>query len=169
MITGEVVPVPYVPDDPTVRAFVAPARSGAGRVLLVGEGNPYSARPHDALYPLPRGASGDRLRNLMGLTDVEYLRFARCNLCVGTSFTLREARPRAELLSAYWRGQMVLCGAKAASAFDLPTEPFKTHDVGGTAVYVIPHPSGLSRAWNAPGSAQRLREFLAHPIDQVRA
>ena len=54
------------------------------RVLLVGEVNPYGADPRMALYHLPRGASGDRLREILGLDDATYIRrLSRVNLCTG--------------------------------------------------------------------------------------
>jgi hypothetical protein len=39
-------------------------------LVIVGEVNLYDPDPSLALYHLPRGVSGDRLRTLMGLTDL---------------------------------------------------------------------------------------------------
>ncbi len=57
-------------------------------IAAVGEQNPYtsgdSGSSDFALYPHPRGATGDRLRVLCGLEDNAYLRsFRRANLLDG--------------------------------------------------------------------------------------
>ena len=67
------------------------------RVLLVGEANPYGGDPEMALYHLPRGASGDRLREILGLRDATYEAIPKANLCP-QEWDLREARGRAERL-----------------------------------------------------------------------
>lgn len=102
------------------------------RPLLVGEANPYGGDPSFALYPSPPWCSGERLcRLVLGLDPDEYLgRFDRQNLCP-RSWHLPAARARAE-------------------------EPFTARD----GLVLLPHPSGLSRLWNAPGSFARAREVL---------
>lgn len=137
--------------------------------LLVGEANPYGANPEYALYPHPRGCAGHRLcERVMGLTDREYLaRFDCVNLCP-SRWSMREARSTAERIV---RDQdvndfvTVLLGAKVCSAFAVPFDPFKSNvmdippDIQRRWV-VLPHPSGLSRLWNAPGSYERARRVL---------
>lgn len=131
-------------------------------VLLVGEANPYGGDPDMALYPLPEHASGGRLARILGLSRGEYLRtFDRCNLCA-VEWRLPEARERARQLVAENR-VMVLLGAKVARAFGGEYEPFTRSGVG-SAVYVLPHPSGLNRAWNEPGAVERARALVAEAL-----
>lgn len=138
--------------------------------LLVGEANPYGGDPEFALYPDPPGCAGHRLcHKVMGLDAEEYLeRFERVNLCP-TKWSLREARERAiELAGPRAASTVVLLGARVARAFQYPFDPFAVHTSywSGTVfngigrVVVLPHPSGLSRAWNAPGAYERAREAL---------
>jgi len=69
---------------------------------------------------------------------------------------------------------IVLCGAKVTSAFGFAYEPFKIHrdfevrdaamptiPLGKAPTFVIlPHPSGLNRAWQQPGAVARARAVL---------
>lgn len=124
--------------------------------LLVGEQNPYGADPKFALYPLPENSAGGRLcHRVMGLSRREYLtRFDRVNLCAG-KWSMKEARDRvAEIYER--RGWVVLFGAKVCRAFDFSFLPFTTR---GRHV-ILPHPSGLCRAWNEPGAYERARACL---------
>ncbi len=136
--------------------------------LLVGEANPYGADPEFALYPAPDGSAGHRLcTKILGLHRKDYLeRYDRVNLCA-TKWSVKEARARAQALSAANEHDVfVLFGAKVTSAFlSGKWAPFRTVSYGwppgskGTFV-VLPHPSGLSRGWDAPGSFERARELL---------
>lgn len=151
--------------------------------LLVGEANPYGADPRYALYPLPARASGHRLCTLvMGLGLREYLeRFDRVNLCPGR-WSAPVARVRArELLAEQGRARIVLLGSKVCGAFGVPYEPFCAFirsgdleitwlrevlhyapDLGNArAVVVLPHPSGICRAWNHPAAFAMAREALS--------
>lgn len=137
--------------------------------LLVGEANPYGGDPYYALYPYPRGCAGHRLcEKVMGLTDREYLdRFERVNLCP-TKWSMRQARTRAvEILAADGGAERayVLLGSRVKAAFGVGHDPFShfrsLRELPGPQVFVVlPHPSGLSRAWNAPGSYERARAVL---------
>lgn len=124
--------------------------------LLVGELNPFGADPYYALYPLPSGSSGGRLARLLGLSMTAYLRrFDRANLCTG-SWSAPAARAAAAELRRR-EGKIVLLGAKVRGAFGLDLEPFSVQD----RFVVIPHPSGLNRAWGEPGARDRLRRLFA--------
>lgn len=136
--------------------------------LLVGESNPYGSDPSFALYPLPERASGWRLCKLvMGLERGAYLRaFDRVNLCTG-KWSMGEARDKAqEIRDSRRKAPIVLCGAKVSEAFGMDFYPFTvsdTFDLHGMHVrrfVVLPHPSGLSRAWNEPGAFDRARAVL---------
>ena len=136
--------------------------------LLVGEANPYGASPAMALYPLPEGASGDRLcRLIMGLERRDYLkRFDRVNLCP-ERWSQPLARANARAIMNGEDRVVVLLGSKVAGAFGYLYEPFtvKKQDwvEGGTGprtFVLLPHPSGLCRAWNNDGAYDKAREAL---------
>lgn len=87
-----------------------------GKPYLVGEANPYSSSPADALLPWPRGASGDRMREILGMDDRTYLAtFVRVDLC-GRRWSMREARAAAERLRAEGPAVFVLLGRKVGDA-----------------------------------------------------
>ncbi len=126
--------------------------------LLVGEANPYSKDPRHALLPWPERAAGDRLRAILGLTEREYLRsFDRCNLVVGRRWNLPDARRAASALVGR-PTPLILLGRKVASAFCVDGPPFSR---APPCFYLLPHPSGLCRAWNEPGAEERARALLA--------
>ena len=145
--------------------------------LLVGELNPYGSDPAFALYHTPENSAGGRLcRLVMGLRRLDYERsYDRANLCAG-KWSAKPARERAAaLLSERLRGAaggpppvVVLLGARVCSAFGRDYQPFchyeTSEDVlgesGEVSYVVLPHPSGLCRLWNAPGSFGRARESL---------
>lgn len=131
-----------------------------------------------ALYHLPEGAAGDRLRRITQLHAFTYLGLWRANLCAG-KWSAPRARERAHRLlsgpfhlsadSPEWRpwDTVVMLGRKVARSFaavlraTAAVEPFNAavFTVHGLPVTLVslPHPSGLSRAWNdpdAPGSAR---------------
>jgi uracil-DNA glycosylase len=111
----------------------------------------------------------------MGLDYREYLRrFNRVNLCP-QKWSIRVARVRAEEIVLTTRPEevIVLLGSKVCSAFkeliaigkggQLPG-PFDYGDIltiyGIRKMVVLPHPSGLSRAWNNPEAFERARRAL---------
>jgi len=147
-------------------------RGAPPRPLLVGEANPYGGDPEFALYPSPPGCSGDRLcRLVMGLDPDDYLeRFDWVNLCP-SRWSTRAARGRADEIAAERAGGVVvLLGAKVAGAFGHapPHKPFAVLDgayrdqegAPRLRFVVLPHPSGLSRAWGVPGAYERARSVL---------
>ena len=132
--------------------------------LLVGEINPYGADPDFALYPEPRGATGDRLcRLILGMRSGQYMeRFERVNLCEG-KWSIRKARERASRLLAGRPPHLVLLGSKVCSAFGLEFTPFQEIEYcapeleSPVTTVVLPHPSGLCRLWNEAGAFERAR------------
>ena len=144
--------------------------------LLVGEANPYGADPCYALHPLPPSASGGRLAQILGLTADEYLAaYRRRNLCPRVWDVRRAAEEADGLL--YDAGSLVLLGMKVSDAFRrvlrgvrlagrVELAPFNHYVVKVSPtrllhIAVLPHPSGLSRAWNAPGAWKRARRAAA--------
>ena len=142
---------------------------------LIGENNPYSDDPYFALYPRPTTASGYRLcAKIMGLREATYLDvFERRNLLSQPRWSVRLARRSAgRILLDAGEAPLILCGAKVAAAFSLPTKPFEVHELvdGGCfhgnprKVVVIPHPSGLSRTWNESGAIARARAAIGAAV-----
>lgn len=150
------------------------------RVLLVGEMNPYGEDPEYALYHLPTGASGDRLRRILGLDSVAYLALGRVNLCEGRwSMPAARARAAALIRDASWTSY-VLLGRKVAGAFGYTEPAFSAqqltwHQLDGlgrehapVVVVSLPHPSGLNRAWNVAGSVDKARDLLCLVVPAVQ-
>lgn len=132
--------------------------------LLVGECNPYSADPRYALYHEPPNSGGGRLcRLILGVAPKDYVRcFDRANLC-GQRWSMREARTRAEQLLLTRAGPIILCGSKVSAAFGMKYEPFTIEhrpDDCATPIVILPHPSGLNRAWNNPAAFDTARGIL---------
>lgn len=147
--------------------------------LLVGEANPYQSDPRlaqrYALYPDPPRCAGWNLcHRVMQLDEDEYLRrFDRVNLC-DRKWGMKEARARAASIVLERReaiverpsSAVILFGSKVCKAFGVPFLPFMVSatlltTTGPTMGYVIlPHPSGLSRAWNVAGAHERARAVL---------
>lgn len=140
-----------------------------GRVLLLGEDNPYHADPDFALYCYPPGCAGYRLRRILGLPQHQYLALHRKNLC-DTAWSKEAARSRAlELLSpqAPWN-VLVLLGRKVTETFErvaldgVPLLPFTSRvSCPGVTLVSLPHPSGRNAAaWSGPHPIKRVREML---------
>jgi hypothetical protein len=125
------------------------------KLVIVGEMNPYGSDPSFALYPFPVGASGDRLRRIMGLGVDEYIDLDRVNLCTG-KWSMPVARAEfariAKPCSVY-----VALGRKVITAMATSLQFFE-HD---GSILSLPHPSGLNRMWMEPGAVQRARDALA--------
>lgn len=135
------------------------------RALIVGESNPYGADPSFALYHLPRGASGDRLRRIMGLTDEQYEGwFDKVNLLDAGSWNRPAARAAADRLDARCaRGlPFVLLGARVRAAFGLGgVSEFSVLAAKRPRVMIVlPHPSGRCMAWHRPGAIDDARLAL---------
>lgn len=139
-----------------------------GRVLLVGESNPYGAESEFALYCYPPGCAGYRLRRIFGLPQHQYLALHRKNLCDG-DWSTEAAKLRAfEILSptAPWR-VIVLLGRKVTETFvkialdDVPLVPFSTRVCcPGMTLVSLPHPSGRNAgSWN-PALRDRARAIM---------
>lgn len=132
--------------------------------FIVGENNPYGPDPHFALYPAPKGCAGWRLCHLvLQLRPHEYMaRFERRNLLAQTRWSVVDARAAAgKLAEEIGDGKVILLGAKVCAAFRLDFEPFTV--VRGKAA-ILPHPSGLSRAWNDPAAFERARATVRELI-----
>lgn len=129
------------------------------RPLLVGEANPYGGPPGNALIPDPPHCAGWNLcHRILQLSEVDYYdRFERVNLC-RRDWVTADAKSHARVL-ADQHAVIVMLGAKVTRAFEFDYRPFT--DYGGHPQFIcLPHPSGLSRAWNEPGAFERARAVL---------
>jgi hypothetical protein len=146
------------------------------RVILVGELNPFGTDPRLALYHLPRRSSGNRLRVILGLSDAEYARIPKANLCEGR-WRARDAHDRARRLLADPETLVyVLLGKRVRDAFRAVCgvaglfADFSTYRDSGNVAYTLvalPHPSGLCRVWNDPGAAELARDLLRRVAPRV--
>jgi hypothetical protein len=140
--------------------------SRSRRVLLVGELNPYGSRPELALYHLPRGASGDRLRTYLGLTDVAYHRLEKVNLC-GGGWEPGWARLAAlDVLRRAEHDVLVLLGARVRDAFGGPVF-FASARRRDCALVSLPHPSGRCRLWNDLANVERAVAAMRSLVPEI--
>lgn len=141
---------------------------GEGRVILIGENNPYGSDPEFALYDHPPGCAGHRLRRVLGLSSDQYLGLHRVNLC-DDDFSKAQAEKRAfELMDLRmpWN-VLVLLGRKVTGAFEkvalggASLVAFGTcAHPSGRALVSLPHPSGRNLVWNQTSARHRAREIL---------
>jgi uracil-DNA glycosylase len=146
-----------------------------GRLLMIGEDNPYGSDPEWALYCYPPGCSGHRLRRILGLPEDQYLSIHRTNLC-DSAWTTKRARERAfELLSpqAPWR-VIVLLGRKVTETFEkaalegVPLVPFATRTCcPGMTLVSLPHPSGRNSALWTHKARDRAREIMRALVPEL--
>lgn len=134
-------------------------------LVLVGELNPYGSDPGFALFHLPRRASGDRLREHLGLRDVTYEALAKVNLC-DRAWSNQAAFEEAINLRFKYR-VMVCLGVKVRRAFGAPPPFTSAEDFFGCRLVSLPHPSGLCRVWNEPGARDRARALLREVAPDV--
>jgi len=133
-------------------------------ITIVGELNPYGARPEYALYPDPPGCAGHRLMKILGLSEEEYLALGRVNLCVRKWSGLAARNAAVQLFFGAGEGDaFVMLGRKVAAAFYVtgdPLPPFSVCTIHGVTFASLPHPSGRCRAWNATDAVAHAREVL---------
>lgn len=130
--------------------------------LIVGELNPYGGELRHALFPYPANSTGHRLCvKVMGLTMREYLKsFDRVNLCYGKWSKFEAASVASNIKWSDDREDVILLGSKVCDAFGFPYAPFSTMLSKGKTFAILPHPSGLCRTWNEPGSYAKARRLL---------
>lgn len=146
--------------------------ASCGKVLLVGESNPYGDAPAMALWDKPAGAAGDRLRRVLGLKTETYRALHRANLCRG-EWSIHRARAVAGVLVAPEMSRpwdvIVMLGRLVANAFHFRGKFFTARLPGDApglqgrpdpTLISIPHPSGRCREWHAPGAVSAARTLL---------
>ncbi len=151
--------------------------------LLIGLDNPHSRNPHHALLPMPDGATGNKIVQLIDeatptdYSAAKYLRdFARLNLYPGeAAHSGRGATATDRLLARLCMilihqakySAVVLFGKRVQAAFadfvllESDTD-IKAVVVAGVSIdfYALPHPSGRNRWYNVPENRQHAARIL---------
>lgn len=135
------------------------------RVWLIGENNPYGPDPRYALYCEPPESAGGRLcYRILGMTERDYLRsFERRNLLAQDRWSIPAARTAAAELALALQpsDRVVLLGRKVFDAWrPRSLKPWAPFEIRDDYFLLLPHPSGLSRAWNDPSAIGRARDAV---------
>jgi hypothetical protein len=146
-----------------------------GRVLCLGEDNPYGSNPEFALYCYPSRCSGYNLRRILGLPEHQHLALHRKNLC-DDAWSTNRARQRAlDLLTPHadWK-VMVLLGRKVTETFEkvaldgASLVPFATKTCcPGMTLVSLPHPSGRNAALWTSKARDRARQILREIAPEI--
>lgn len=140
------------------------------KVLLVGEDNPWGNDPRMALFHLPRQASGNRLREHLGLTDLQYQRLFKMNLCP-EKWSMKIAREVANIVKNDPNIEVaVMLGAKVKKAFNMQDINFFSAGHGhkdGPLLISLPHPSGRNLLWNHPTARTRAQLLLRRSCQAI--
>ena len=143
-------------------------------LLILGEA-PGGPGPHDpeahALYDIPKGGTGSRLKEKLGLSSEAYLSIVRRNLFphyVGREgkhgkWDATEAKQRAWRMRPYLRNKNVLfCGMRVARAFQLNDGllTWRWAEQGYFNYATVPHPAGTNRWWNVKENREPANQFL---------
>jgi uracil-DNA glycosylase len=138
------------------------------QVLIVGEDDPWGNDPRMDLFHLPRHAAGNRLRAHLGLTDAQYVRVRKMNLCP-EKWSTKIAREVAKAVMGKPDLRVVIMlGAKVKKAFGCEHIGFFDHTASvdilqrrvEPVLVSLPHPSGRNRLWGQPGARQKAQELL---------
>lgn len=126
------------------------------RPVLVGMNNPLSEKPEHALYPMPSGATGHRIWQMLhertGASRAAYLRaFDRRNVLDSRTWNREAARSAGLTMWLSLEGRtVVLLGREVLRAMGLgQTAPLEWHLDTQRWCY-MPHPSGLNHWYNDP-------------------
>lgn len=130
--------------------------------LFVGELNPYGSSPQYALLPYPKNSTGWRLcYKILGIEWGEYVdNFGRVNLCSGKWDKVTAAIVASTIKWGDEPYLIVLLGSKVCNAFVFDYAPFSTMIANGHMFVILPHPSGLCRAWNEKGAYAKAKKVL---------
>ncbi len=144
--------------------------------LLIGQAPGPRSRPEYPLFPYPAQSAGARLQTFAGLTRGQYLRgFDRMNLLnefpgkdphrKGDNFPLAKAAQRAEELRPLLMDRrVILIGRYVAKSFGYDRTPFFEWCHDSFDFCIVPHPSGLSRAYNEPEPREMLKSVMIHAL-----
>lgn len=133
---------------------------------IVGEQPGKSTDPHAPLFPHPNGCAGDRLYKMSGMEVGDYLgKLHRINLIESlVPWSVHVARTSAIEWLAEWKAmggqRVILCGTLVREAFGVPSW-WTLVDHDGVRAVAIPHPSGLTRAYNDEKARVATRAALA--------
>lgn len=142
--------------------------------LLVGECPGANTRSVLPLFPYPRNSAGGRLLKLSAMEPAPYLgRLRRTNLfehhrTKWPALTQTQAHALAmhEELARGPLVRVVLLGTRVAQAFGFDAF-WQSSEKDGVSYTTIPHPSGLSRAYNDPKVRIAARSALHWAADYM--
>lgn len=138
---------------------------GRAPAVLLGESPSPGSNPMLPLWPGPRGTTGARFRELVGLGPDTFLAWIeRRNLIDKTV----DHWPAQDAITAAWAAieaagprPLIMLGARVTRAVaqavgrDDTPEPFQWFEAAGTAAIRIPHPSGLCRSYASSDTRRR--------------
>jgi len=145
--------------------------------LIIGE-----APSKNETTPRPiEGRIGRKLAKFSSLTFEEFLEtFDRVNLLEvrqdtkekGFQFNAAEAAVNAMRMinNMFDDGRVVLLlGKRVAHAFGAHADYFQVQHLGTKAhVYVVPHPSGVNHYWNHSDNCEKVRQFFARILHEIK-
>lgn len=136
------------------------------KLMIVGQA---PSRTSDAGEVL-RGKSGEKLRAMLGLSIAEFVRVTRVNLAPfwdgkrgkGDAFDADPDLVAAALAIAQAHEITLVLGKAVAKALRLPAGIgyFVPLNRKETTYYVVPHPSGVNRWWNASRNRREAERFF---------
>ena len=142
-------------------------------IILIGEspGKGSTLANHSPLFPLPKSASGFRLKELMGLSLTQYTVLRRVNLIAKPMHGKWDKELAAWTAKGLLGGGLlrdsrcILLGQKVKEAFSLLSmEDFTWTRYDHIQVASIPHPSGLNRVWNDPEVKAKAERFFSELV-----
>ncbi len=134
--------------------------------MIIGQAPSRTSDPAEVL----RGKSGEKLRTLLGVSVPKFARIVRVNLSTvydgkdgkGDAFTPDPDLVLTALAIAHAHDVALVLGKAAARALKLPKgiEYFIPTLRKRTTFYVVPHPSGINRWWNATANRKIAERFF---------
>lgn len=158
---------------PGPSSYLEDALTERQKTVLLGMNNPHSLEQALALAPVPRGSTGSRLYEMLrevspGVGPDDYLRgFKRVNLVRNTEWCFATAKANApDALEAMLGRRTVVLGRYVQMALGLAFtrwfEEMVVEDEGHGEIryWVVPHPSGMCRLYNAQANRAALGRLL---------
>ncbi len=130
--------------------------------VFVGDCNTKSLDPKLALHPLPVVSPGNRLRQILGLSFLSYIRLDRRNLCNG-SWSNAEARKVAYEIVDEEHALVVLLGKRVGNVFGFVGVPYTVNNRGKSVYLLLPEPTSAI----LENERQRVRFALFHYCKDV--
>lgn len=132
------------------------------RALILGEAPGTRTSADMPMFPWPLTSAGGRLFQVSGFEIKTYLKtFDRANLLDTTGWNAKRAAQNArEIVKAWQKRRIVLCGNRVSDAFGYRGPAFTWVDLFGVRCVRIPHPSGRNPIYNDTSVGLRTRKTL---------